>query len=853
MPTVFRPARALVLLACVALLAPLPGAAPLASAQGAAMFRLFLPAVASTTRAAAPDPLGPAVRVSKRLVEPADGRAGVGDTLRFEVALANAGSTAIDVLPLADTFDPAVLAFAGATVAGASAPPSAQSPGLLRWSDLTQLPGVGNLLPGQSLAVEVRFTALAPTRSGGGWSTVSHSAPAPSQDGGRTPNDYYDLETRYVIDHALDPVNGGIYLATQPNGEPWGPIPEDVYGFGANFLEGTSKHPGGNAQCIVYFYREYQRLLNTGRTIQSQRHGLQRPADMLRWAKDCADFVNAHMIIGRGQNEPNPLPTCTPGENNRCVYYWGFVDATGQREHFYPIPASRATTKYYNLMDSFVAWSMAGLALLLNEVGDPSYVTYRDAARDYWNWAVAVGAPYSPQNPTVDDPSWEGRDQFWAGLGLTLYELSVAEGAPEDALRQEVLDCVNARGAYATSYPLRNRCNGTSYTTAYGRAAAHAMELLHRGVDNYDGGRPVWHDFGSTQYGLDPATPQSPFVPFTHGAGREFVAGAQRAHWFYYTFPDQPAPDDLLGRIEVGGQWNVESWSRAAILGYWDYAVKNMWDDTPGLEAWWESQSQRYKPCFSLGTPVPIADWQAPSIGDKVHTLNPDGSATVTISGTVDPLWPFFNWQFRGIGVEKVEVRYSTDRGQTWQSVTAQETAPGSGTYRATIPPTPGQSVFYYAAAADAFGNAATFPANAPDVYQIYTNENATWNVAWSEGGRDEGGTEVPPDQGEVIITVTTPTAVTLSRFEARRAPGGVDVAWQTGSEQNTYGFRVYRGATPERAGATLASRALIPAQGAGASYHFADAGAPAGPLFYWLEEVELDGGLAQHGPAAVE
>ncbi|MBC8078073.1 MAG: hypothetical protein H7Y32_18495, partial [Chloroflexales bacterium] len=353
-------------------------------------------------------------------------------------------------------------------------------------------------------------------------------------------------------------------------------------------------------------------------------------------------------------------------------------------------------------------------------------------------------------------------------------------------------------------------------------------------------------------YGADPATPQSPFVPFAHGAGREFVAGAQRSHWFYYTFPDQPAPADLTSRIEVGGQWTVERWSRAAILGYWDYAVKNMWDDTPGLEAWWESQSQRYKPCFSLGTPVPIADWQAPSIGNKVHTLNADGSATVTVSDTIDGLWPYFNWQFRGIGVEQVLVYYSTDRGATWQAISAQETAPGSGTYQATIPPTPGKSVFYYAEAADAFGNAATFPANAPDVYQIYTNEQVTWNVAWSDGGRDEGGTEIPPEQGEEVVTITdTPTAVTLARFEARRAPESVQIAWQTGVERDSYGFYLYRATTPDRSSATRVTSALIPAQGSGASYGFVDAGAPPVPIYYWLEEVDLAGGRAQHGPVS--
>jgi hypothetical protein len=476
-------------------------------------------------------------------------------------------------------------------------------------------------------------------------------------------------------------------------------------------------------------------------------------------------------------------------------------------------------------------------------VGDPDYTRYRDYARAFWDWAHLVGAPLAP--------NFSGRDRFWANLGITLYELSVAEGAPDDAVRQEALDCVNQ----IDRPPLYNyrgnnmkgRCNGTSYTTGYGRAPAHAMELQHRAVDNYDGGRPTWHNYGENKFASDPAMPQSPDTPFAHGAGREYVAGVQRAHWFYYTFPDRPDPPDIFTRqpMPVPGNWTVESWSRYAILEYWRYARDNMWDNTDGYQAWWESQSKLYKPCFSLGTPVPIGDWQAPVIGSKVHTLNADGSATVTVGGVRDEEWPYLSWNFRGIGVAGVRVWYATDSDPTWRSLEALETPAGSGSYVATIPALPEQTVYYYAEALDAFGNSSTFPANAPALYQLYTTRDRTYNVAWTAGAQSDVG---------ITIIEKGDLAVSLARLEAAAEGEGVALRWQTASEQDNYGFHVWRAASRQRATAERLTVQAIPGQGAGAqqgaSYSYVDA-QPPGPAYYWLEALDLDGSSAFYGPVA--
>ncbi|MBC8074997.1 MAG: hypothetical protein H7Y32_02895, partial [Chloroflexales bacterium] len=311
----------------------------------------------------------------------------------------------------------------------------------------------------------------------------------------------------------------------------------------------------------------------------------------------------------------------------------------------------------------------------------------------------------------------------------------------------------------------------------------------------------------------------------------------------------------------VTGSWDLDSWTRYAILGYWKYARDKMWDNTAGQQAWWESSSYLYKPCFSLGTPLPIADWKPPTIGNKIHTLNPDGSATVSVSGVQDGVFPYLGWQFKGIGVRDVKVfyRYESDPNpNNWVALPAAAATPGN--YTATIPASPNgpDTVFYYAEADDEFGNRSTFPSGAggpSGTYQIYTTKNATYNVAWVDGASD-GTQRTPPTQTEVSTTITPkPTAVTLASFAAQPQGSTTHVRWQTASEQDNYGFRVYRSATPSRAGATVISQ-LLAGQGrgsnGGSAYSFVDGNTPSGPRYYWLEAIDLDGTSEWHGPAGI-
>jgi len=105
------------------------------------------------------------------------------------------------------------------------------------------------------------------------------------------------------------------------------------------------------------------------------------------------------------------------------------------------------------------------------------------------------------------------------------------------------------------------------------------------------------------------------------------------------------------------------------------------------------------------------------------------------------------------------------------------------------------------------------------------------------------------------VDKVPSTSAVVLAEFRAERRDAGVLVRWRTVAEQDNYGFRVYRGQAPDRDGAELITPDVIPGQGrgqaGGASYNLVDTQAPKGPLYYWLEDIDLNGVSTFHGPAS--
>ena len=107
------------------------------------------------------------------------------------------------------------------------------------------------------------------------------------------------------------------------------------------------------------------------------------------------------------------------------------------------------------------------------------------------------------------------------------------------------------------------------------------------------------------------------------------------------------------------------------------------------------------------------------------------------------------------------------------------------------------------------------------------------------------------------VIVDSPPLAVELLGLSATLERGDVLVAWETASEVDNAGFRLWR--APSADGPfTLLDPALIPAQGSptqGASYAFLDADFPlqVAPPWYRLEDIDLTGSSTFHDPVMVD
>jgi hypothetical protein len=97
------------------------------------------------------------------------------------------------------------------------------------------------------------------------------------------------------------------------------------------------------------------------------------------------------------------------------------------------------------------------------------------------------------------------------------------------------------------------------------------------------------------------------------------------------------------------------------------------------------------------------------------------------------------------------------------------------------------------------------------------------------------------------------PLSAVLEEFDATPQPNHILVTWRTGSEFNCAGFNLYRGSSavaPELLLGFIASQA--PGSTQGASYAWQDFDVtPGETLYYWLEEVDLNGATRLHGPVS--
>ena len=79
-------------------------------------------------------------------------------------------------------------------------------------------------------------------------------------------------------------------------------------------------------------------------------------------------------------------------------------------------------------------------------------------------------------------------------------------------------------------------------------------------------------------------------------------------------------------------------------------------------------------------------------------------------------------------------------------------------------------------------------------------------------------------------------------------------VSWETVSEVGNAGFNLYRAASQDGERTLLISvPSQAPGSTSGASYRYEDAAVVAGQTYwYWLEDIDLSGATALHGPVSV-
>jgi hypothetical protein len=135
-------------------------------------------------------------------------------------------------------------------------------------------------------------------------------------------------------------------------------------------------------------------------------------------------------------------------------------------------------------------------------------------------------------------------------------------------------------------------------------------------------------------------------------------------------------------------------------------------------------------------------------------------------------------------------------------------------------------------------------------------------------GGDDAVDSDVDPSTGmttavtlvpgentlTVFAGVVSTTAIRLERFTTTWEGTTIAVRWTTGAELNTWGFHLYRSADGNRASAVRVTPNIILGRGngsSGASYSWVDTSVEAGVRYtYWLQEVELNGTIAEYGPS---
>ena len=558
-----------------------------------------------------------------------------------------------------------------------------------------------------------------------------------------TPSYYYDRETAYLINFAIDKTNGGIYTATSSSG-----AIVDLSGlllWNGTAPSGTMssvKTTSAQAVGILYFIREYQRTKEVGITdvnaqITATGDKVTTPLEFLtKWAKNLADFA-----IGGEKFKMSPSAQSAMGGNANKLYYYGKTDANGSNGT--PDGTGGAGTP-----ESLLPWALSELALVMKDAGVSStvYQPYIDEAVKWWVWRKNTATATSfgwGQNTQYG----AGRDVYYGALGLTLYELTntaeyktgpgnMADGKPLGATPYMYAALGSAGSNANLGNPPSYAIQDGAYVAGFARGICYAKSEQRPalGLTAYSDRQP-WQEFGFGPlyergnsypvYDINSPTELTSLGETTSGAfqhfkGRELFAGVMRTLWFNYSF-------DVNGGLFYASNGSNPNWpndfttatSGAMAKEYWDFCNTQFWDNTTGVAAWVENtDAPKYKPCFSGGVEVPIADWKAPTINGKSDNWTAGNNATVSITGVVDSNWNYLTWKFDNSGVSLVEVVYSKDNGATWTTLPASLVS-GSN-YSAVIPAadvtaahTAGFHLYYFIRAKDAYANYSVNPVGA--------------------------------------------------------------------------------------------------------------------------------------------
>jgi len=122
-------------------------------------------------------------------------------------------------------------------------------------------------------------------------------------------------------------------------------------------------------------------------------------------------------------------------------------------------------------------------------------------------------------------------------------------------------------------------------------------------------------------------------------------------------------------------------------------------------------------------------------------------------------------------------------------------------------------------------------------------------NTVTASGVDDDGQPVSGQDTAEVRIAYV-PARVDLISFAASPGEDRIAIEWETASEQDHWGFNLYRGTAPDFENASWIGFEAAEG-GDGRTYRYEDGDVVLGRIYYyWLEDVDAAGTKTQYGPA---